>query len=208
VLSPATKAELTRMLPHVGVLDAFGATETGLLGISPATAETSSPELRVTSTPDTIVVDETGCPVPSGATGMLAKTGHIPLRYHNDPKKTARTFVTHEGRRYAIPGDVARVEHDGTITVFGRQSSCINTGGEKVYPNEVENVLKSHPAVEDCLVVGIPDDTWGQRVCALVEPNPTTAGRRRQHSPSRVDRRRIRRRPSPGCAGRRPGRVR
>jgi acyl-CoA synthetase (AMP-forming)/AMP-acid ligase II len=101
---------------------------------------------------------------------MLAKTGHVPLRYHNDPEKTARTFITHEGKRYAIPGDVARVEEDGTITVFGRESSCINTGGEKVFPDEVENVLKSHPAVGDCVVVGAPDKLWGQRVCALVEP--------------------------------------
>jgi acyl-CoA synthetase (AMP-forming)/AMP-acid ligase II len=101
---------------------------------------------------------------------MRAKTGSIPLRNHNDPEKTARTFLTHNGTRYAIPGDVARLEDDGTITVLGRQSSCINTGGEKVYPNEVEVILKSHPGVQDCLVVGVPDDRWGQRVCALVEP--------------------------------------
>jgi acyl-CoA synthetase (AMP-forming)/AMP-acid ligase II len=76
----------------------------------------------------------------------------------------------HDGKRYAISGDVARAESDGTITVLGRQSSCINTGGEKVYPNEIEGVLKSHPSVADCLVVGVPDERWGERVCALVEP--------------------------------------
>jgi 3-oxocholest-4-en-26-oate---CoA ligase len=170
VLSPATKDELARALPGATVVDAFGATETGLLGTSPAADGngSSSPELRVNGVADTIVVDESGRPVRRGETGMLAKTGPIPLRYHNDPEKTARTFITHEGTRYAVPGDVARLEHDGTITVLGRQSSCINTGGEKVYPTEVENVLKAHPAIEDCLVVGAPDDRWGQRVAAIV----------------------------------------
>jgi acyl-CoA synthetase (AMP-forming)/AMP-acid ligase II len=171
VLSPATKDELARALPDASVVDAFGATETGLLGTSPAAAGgdmSGSPELRVTGVPDTIVVDESGRPVAPGGTGMLAKTGAIPLRYHNDPDKTARTFITHGGTRYAVPGDVARLEPDGTITVLGRQSSCINTGGEKVYPTEVENVLKTHPAVGDCLVVGVADDRWGQRVAAIV----------------------------------------
>jgi acyl-CoA synthetase (AMP-forming)/AMP-acid ligase II len=171
VLSPAVKANLARALPDAIVFDSLGATETGMLGTSPAGAgSTDSSELRVTGTADTIVVDEAGCPVPRGVTGMLAKAGCIPLRYHNDPEKTAETFVTYEDTRYAIPGDVARVEDDGTITVLGRQSSCINTGGEKVYPNEVENVLKTHPAVEDCLVVGVADDRWGQRVCVIAAP--------------------------------------
>jgi acyl-CoA synthetase (AMP-forming)/AMP-acid ligase II len=171
VLSPGIKAALARALPQAIVVDALGSTETGLLGMSPATtAPTDSPELRVTPVADTIVVDETGQPVSPGATGMLAKSGCIPLRYHNDPDKTARTFITHGGVRYALPGDVARLERDGAITVLGRQSSCINTGGEKVYPNEVEGILKSHPSVEDCLVIGVPDAHWGQHVCALVAP--------------------------------------
>ena len=141
--------------------------------MSPATGTPGSAELRVTGMPGTIVVDETGRPVPAGVTGLLAKTGHIPLRYHNDPDKTAQSFVTHKGTRCAIVGDVARVEPDGAITVLGRQSSCINTGGEKVYPNEIESVLMAHPAVEDCLVVGVPDQRWGERVCALVAPRAT-----------------------------------
>jgi acyl-CoA synthetase (AMP-forming)/AMP-acid ligase II len=170
LLSPAVKAELARALPQAGILDSIGATETGLLGMSTATAEPRPPGLRITGTPGTIVVDGTGRPVPPGGTGLLAKSGYIPLRYHNDPEKTARTFITHEGTRYAIPGDVARVEPDGTIIVLGRESACINTGGEKVYPGEVEGVLNAHPGVQDCLVVGVPDDRWGQRVCALVQP--------------------------------------
>jgi acyl-CoA synthetase (AMP-forming)/AMP-acid ligase II len=170
LLSPTVKAELARALPQAGILDSIGATETGLLGMSRATAEPGPPGLRITGTPGTIVVDGTGRPVPPGGTGLLAKSGYIPLRYHNDPEKTARTFITHEGTRYAMPGDVARVEPDGTISVLGRQSACINTGGEKVYPGEVESVLNAHPGVQDCLVVGVPDGRWGQRVCALVQP--------------------------------------
>jgi acyl-CoA synthetase (AMP-forming)/AMP-acid ligase II len=170
-LSAPMKAALTSALPHVAVFDTIGATETGLLGTAAVRAGEAAPaQLRVQGTPDTIVVDESGQAVPPGTDGRLAKGGIIPLRYHNDPEKTARTFITHNGRRYAIPGDAARLEPDGSITVLGRQSSCINTGGEKVYPNEVESVLKSHPAVEDCLVVGVPDLRWGQQVCALVKP--------------------------------------
>jgi acyl-CoA synthetase (AMP-forming)/AMP-acid ligase II len=169
VLSPSVKAELARRFPEAFIFDALGSTETGLLGTSPAVAgAVASPELRVTGASQTIVVDDAGRPVPAGTTGMLAKSGAIPLRYHNDPTKTAETFITHDGTRYAIPGDVARLEHDGSITVLGRRSSCINTGGEKVYPTEVENVLKTLPAVDDCLVVGLADERWGQRVCVIV----------------------------------------
>jgi acyl-CoA synthetase (AMP-forming)/AMP-acid ligase II len=170
LLSPSVKAELARALPHATILDSVGSTETGMFGMSPATGEQGPSGLRIIGTPGTIVIDDTGRAVPPGGTGMLAKTGYIPLRYHNDPERTARTFITHEGKRYAIPGDVARVEQDGTITVLGRQSSCINTGGEKVYPGEVEGVLNAHPAVQDCLVAGVPDRRWGQRVCAVVQP--------------------------------------
>ena len=170
MLSPTTKSELARAFPQAIVLDSLGSTETGLLGSSPASRNLPSAELRVDAQDGTIVLDDNGDPVAVGQTGMLAKTGFIPLRYRNDPDKTAKTFVIHKGRRYAIPGDVARVEADGTITVLGRQSSCINTGGEKVYPNEVEGVLMSCAAVADCLVVGVPDRRWGQLVCALVQP--------------------------------------
>jgi acyl-CoA synthetase (AMP-forming)/AMP-acid ligase II len=171
LLSPGAKAGLARALPHASVVDAIGATETGLLGFSPAAGEQGPPGLRISGMPGTIVVDDTGRPILPGGTGMLAKSGNIPLRYHNDPERTARTFITHDGKRYVLPGDVARVEDDGAITVLGRQSSCINTGGEKVYPGEVESVLITHPGVQDCLVAGVPDERWGQRVCALVQPS-------------------------------------
>ncbi|HLT69011.1 MAG TPA: acyl-CoA synthetase, partial [Acidimicrobiales bacterium] len=96
----------------------------------------------------------------------------IPLRYFNDPVKTAETFVEVDGTRYVIPGDMATVEADGSITLLGRGSQSINSGGEKIYPEEVEAAVKSHPAVYDAVVVGVPDERWGQRVAAVVQPRP------------------------------------
>jgi acyl-CoA synthetase (AMP-forming)/AMP-acid ligase II len=108
----------------------------------------------------------------SGVIGRVARSGHIPLEYLGDPAKTAETFVEVDGTRYVIPGDLARVEADGSVTLLGRGSQSINSGGEKVFPEEVEAVVKSHPAVYDALVVGVPDDRWGQRVAAVVQPRP------------------------------------
>ena len=105
-----------------------------------------------------------------GQIGLLGVGGAIPLGYYKDEEKTAATFRTVNGRRYSIPGDYATVETDGTIRLLGRGSACINTGGEKVYPEEVELVLRAHPSVFDCVVVGVPDDRWGEMVVALVEP--------------------------------------
>jgi acyl-CoA synthetase (AMP-forming)/AMP-acid ligase II len=102
--------------------------------------------------------------------GRLARCGHIPLGYYGDPEKTAATFVTDpEGTRWVLPGDWARVEDDATITLLGRGSACINSGGEKIFPDEVESVVVQHPAVRHAAVVGVPDATWGERVVALVE---------------------------------------
>ncbi len=100
--------------------------------------------------------------------GILARTGHIPLRYYNDPVKTDKTFKTYNGIRYSIPGDQARVEDDGTVTMLGRGSVSINSGGEKIHPEEVESALKAHPDVFDTVVVGVPDERYGQRVAAIV----------------------------------------
>src|SRR3546814_958868 len=104
----------------------------------------------------------------SGTTGLIALKGPIPLEYYKDPEKSARTFKTIGGVRYSIPGDWCTVEPDGSLTLLGRGSVCINTAGEKVYPEEVEEALKTHPAIEDALVVGVPDDKWGQAVTAVV----------------------------------------
>ena len=100
----------------------------------------------------------------------MARTGHIPLRYHGDPEKTAATFIEHDGRRWVVTGDMATVAEDGTINLLGRGSGCINTGGEKVFPEEVESVLRARSDVYDVLVVGAPDDRWGERVSAIVQP--------------------------------------
>jgi acyl-CoA synthetase (AMP-forming)/AMP-acid ligase II len=118
------------------------------------------------------VLDENLEPVEagSGVVGRLATAGNIPLEYLNDPVKTAATFVTAaDGTRYAIPGDMATVEADGSITLLGRGSVSINSGGEKIYPEEVEAAVKSHPGVYDAVVVGVPDERWGQRVVAVVQ---------------------------------------
>jgi acyl-CoA synthetase (AMP-forming)/AMP-acid ligase II len=105
----------------------------------------------------------------SGVVGRLARGGHVPLGYLGDPEASAATFVEKDGARWALPGDHATVAEDGTITVLGRGSLCINTGGEKVFPDEVEAALKGHPAVADALVVGVDDERFGQRVVALVQ---------------------------------------
>jgi acyl-CoA synthetase (AMP-forming)/AMP-acid ligase II len=123
----------------------------------------------VTPGPQTIVVDEHGRPAEAGTIGRLARGGHVPLGYYKDPVKTAEMFIEVDGARYSMPGDFARVENDGMITLLGRGNACVNTGGEKVFPDEVEGALKSHPDVFDALVIGVPDERLGQRVAALVQ---------------------------------------
>ena len=123
---------------------------------------------NVTRTPfmDVIVEEELRHAQP-GEMGIFARSGHIPVGYFNDPVKTAKTFVTVEGKRWLLTGDSARLEMDGSITVFGRGSSCINSGGEKIFPEEVEEAVKRVAGVIDCLVVGVDDDKFGQAVTAV-----------------------------------------
>jgi acyl-CoA synthetase (AMP-forming)/AMP-acid ligase II len=127
---------------------------------------------RFTLNEQTSVLDDQLRPVVpgSGTTGRLARRGHIPLGYYKDEAKTASTFVEVDGVRWVLPGDMAKVEEDGTVVLLGRGSGSINTGGEKVYPEEVEAVLKGHPSVFDTVVVGVADERWGERVVAVVEP--------------------------------------
>ena len=106
----------------------------------------------------------------SGEIGRLAVGGRQPVGYYKDPEKSARTFLMIEGQRYSCPGDFATVEADGSITLLGRGSVCINTGGEKVFPEEVEEALKRHPSVLDAVVVGVPDEKFGESVTGVVEP--------------------------------------
>ena len=161
-LSQHTKDRLLTLLPGRMLVDSLGSSETGVLGAK----DGGTFKLNASTT----VLDADNLPVVpgSGVTGKVARRGHVPLRYHNDPEKSERTFVTVDGVRWALTGDEAQLEADGTVKLLGRGSQCINTGGEKVYPEEVEEPLKAHPAVEDALVVGVPDERWGERVVAVV----------------------------------------
>jgi len=170
LFSPAVKDACTQALPNTLISEAIGSTETGFAGItfiSVGDEHRGGP--TVTAGPDVLVLDESGGVCEPGQTGKLARGGHVPLGYYKDPVKTAEMFTEVNGKRYAVPGDWARVEDDGTITMLGRGNMCVNTGGEKVYPEEVEGALKSHPDVFDSLVIGVPDDRLGQRVAALVQ---------------------------------------
>jgi acyl-CoA synthetase (AMP-forming)/AMP-acid ligase II len=119
-----------------------------------------------------VVFDEDLNPVEpgSGAIGKIARSGDIPQGYYNDPKKTAEVFIQVRGTRYVMPGDYATVEADGSITLLGRGSIVINSGGEKIFPEEVESAVRSHPDVMDAIVCGAPDERWGQTVAAIIQP--------------------------------------
>jgi acyl-CoA synthetase (AMP-forming)/AMP-acid ligase II len=179
LFSQSVKDEYLALLPNAVITDAIGSSETGFMGIGMITkdSEKGIGGPRVTAGADTIVIDEDGKAIPAGdeRIGRLARGGHIPLGYYKDEEKTQRLFVEVEGRRYTVPGDFARHEADGTITLLGRGNTCVNTGGEKVFPEEVEAALMSHPDVFDVLVVGVPDERLGQRVAAVVEPRPGSA---------------------------------
>ena len=176
ILSPSTKQTLSSLVPNALIVDGFGASETGTVGSrSSAPGSVADDDLpRFTLNEQTLVLDDELRPVVpgSGTTGRLARKGHIPLGYYKDEAKTASTFVEVDGVRWVLPGDMAKVEEDGTVVLLGRGSVSINTGGEKVYPEEVEAVLKSHPTIFDTVVVGVPDERWGERVVALIEPRP------------------------------------
>jgi acyl-CoA synthetase (AMP-forming)/AMP-acid ligase II len=173
LFSTSLKEKFLELLPNRIITDSIGSSETGFGGtsvVAKGQSHTGGP--RVTIDKNTAVLDEDGNPVEpgSGKRGVIAKRGHIPVGYFKDEKKTAETFKTFNGVRYAIPGDFAEVEADGTVTMLGRGSVSINSGGEKVYPEEVEAALKGHPDVFDALVVGVPDERFGQHVAAVVQP--------------------------------------
>ena len=150
------------------LLDTMGSTEGGMAS-SVATRDAPAETAKFTLSPGVKVFDDNDQEVQpgSGVTGKLATSGLVPLGYYKDPEKSAATFRTIDEIRYSFPGDFATVEADGTITLLGRGSNCINTGGEKVYPEEVEEAVKKHPDVSDCLVVGVSDPRFGQRIVAL-----------------------------------------
>ncbi len=167
-LSNAVRDQLRRALPNVLILDSYGSSETGTTGsqVDDGSAH-EAPRFAVGE--DTTVLDAEFHRCPVGEVGMLARSGNIPLGYYNDPDKTAATFPVVDGKRWVIAGDYARIEADGTISVLGRGSVSINSGGEKIFPEEVEAALVDHPAIFDAAVVGTPSERWGQQVTALVQ---------------------------------------
>ena len=177
LFSPSLKEKFLELLPNRVITDSIGSSETGFGGTSVvAKGQSGGGGPRVTIDKKTVVLDDDGNEVVpgSGVRGILAKRGNIPVGYYKDEKKTAETFRTINGVRYAIPGDYAQVESDGTVTMLGRGSVSINSGGEKIYPEEVEGALKGHPDVFDALVVGVPDPRYGQHVAAVVAPRKGT----------------------------------
>jgi acyl-CoA synthetase (AMP-forming)/AMP-acid ligase II len=170
--SPETKRGLLGHLPSVTLLDSLGASE-GLMTRNETKAGSDIRPARFAVNDKLKVVTPEGTEVMPGSDekGLLAVGGRIPLGYHNDPEKTDATFKVIDGVRYSLPGDWASVDADGTIRLLGRGSACINTGGEKVYPEEIELVLRSHPSVFDCVVLGVPDERLGEMVVALIQPS-------------------------------------
>ncbi|MEC3974792.1 acyl-CoA synthetase [Amycolatopsis sp. H20-H5] len=177
LFSQSVKQEFLRTLPNVVVTDAIGSSESGFTGIGMVSKDSDhSAGPRVSFGKDAILLDDDGGIVEAkpGAIGLIGRRGHVPLGYYNDPEKSKTIFVEAGGARYVVPGDYARYEEDGTVTLLGRGSQCVNTGGEKVYPEEVEGALKSHPDVFDALVIGVPDERLGQRVAAVIQARPGT----------------------------------
>jgi 3-oxocholest-4-en-26-oate---CoA ligase len=175
VWSHENKQALLSFLPADCVLyDSLGSSEAVGVGASVSSAQDAAETARFMVGPNAAVFTEDGRRVApgSGERGLVATAGFLPMGYYKDPEKSARTFRTFEGRRWSVPGDFAVVEADGTMTLLGRGSQVINTGGEKVFPEEVEEALKRHPAVRDAVVVGVPDARFGERICAVVDADP------------------------------------
>jgi acyl-CoA synthetase (AMP-forming)/AMP-acid ligase II len=173
IFSPTVKDQYLELFPNLILIDAIGSSETGANGmrmVAKGDTQNKGGGPTVSAARDTVVLDSDFNEVAPGVQGRLARRGNVPLEYYKDPEKSAATFVTGPtGLRYALAGDEAILEEDGTISLLGRGSQCINSGGEKIFPEEVESALKAHPAVFDAIVVGVPDDRWGQRVAAVVQ---------------------------------------
>jgi len=169
--SAAVKERLLVHAPNALLIDFLNASEASGMGRSLTSKRRAASGARFQLGKNACVIDDEGRPLApgSGVAGRLAVRGHIPLGYYKDPVKTAATFPVIGGVRHSVPGDLATVEADGTITLLGRGSTSINTGGEKVYPEEVEDAIKTHPGIADALVVGLPHERFGQTVAAAVE---------------------------------------
>ena len=173
IFSPPVKKRWMDAFPNSIFTDSVGASETGFQGMGmqdKAHISTDGPVIGLG--PSSVVIGDDGHVLDMsdiGAIGRLGRGGSVPVGYYKDPEKSAKTFLQIDGERYSVPGDFARIEADHKVTLLGRGSNCVNTGGEKVYPEEVEMAIKGHPAVYDCLVVGLPDEKYGQRVAAVVQ---------------------------------------
>jgi fatty-acyl-CoA synthase len=179
-LSADQKRALQRRAPNAVILDLIGASEGGPFAVSMTMPGADPPETAVFTAPPNVVTidDATGRPLPRGSAtpGMLAASGPMPRGYWNDDAKTAATFREIDGVRYTVPGDFATIAEDGTVTLLGRGSVCINSGGEKIYPEEVEVAARRHRAVVDATVVGVPDERFGETVVLVCSVSaPTSA---------------------------------
>jgi fatty-acyl-CoA synthase len=176
MFSEESKQGLLRHAPQMMIVDAFSSSEALGMGQSVSTAGGAAQTAKFMVGERTKVITEDGRQVEpgSGELGKVAVGGFQPIGYYKDTEKTAATFITFEGKRYSCPGDWATVEADGSLTLLGRGSVCINTGGEKVFPEEVEEVLKTHPGVRDAVAVGVPDEKFGEAITAVVESAPGT----------------------------------
>src|SRR5262249_14952785 len=178
VFSPSVKDQFFALFPNLIMTDAVGSSEGGANGVAfvqkgNTAMKGGGPTIRAGV--DSTVLDENLEPVTpgSGVIGKVARGGNVPIGYYKDPAKSAEVFVVDpRGKRWSIPGDFATLEADGTLTLLGRGSVSINSGGEKLFPEEVEAAIKSHPDCFDAVVVGVPDPRWGSRVVAVVEPRP------------------------------------
>ncbi|MFE6864740.1 acyl-CoA synthetase [Nocardia sp. NPDC057668] len=178
LFSQTLKQRWVERFPTLFITDVVGSSESGGNGLAVVTGDTDhSQGPRVRFNAQTVLIGDDGDVLERvpGAVGKVARSGHVPLGYYRDPAKSESIFREIDGVRYVIPGDYARYEDDGTVTLLGRGSECINTGGEKVFPEEVEGALTAHPAIADALVIGIADDRFGQRVTALVQPRAGAA---------------------------------
>jgi fatty-acyl-CoA synthase len=169
--SQENKRGLLSYAKNAMIFDSFGSSEAVGLGVSASAPGAEVATAAFVIGPNCAVFTEDGKRVEpgSGERGLVAVTGFLPMGYYKDPEKTAKTFKTMEGARWSVPGDWAEVNVDGTLKLLGRGSVCINTGGEKVFPEEVEEALKTHIDVRDAVVVGLPDPRFGERICAVVE---------------------------------------
>src|SRR2546423_3426302 len=177
ILSETVREQLQSLLPAVLIRDNFGSTESGFNGDAAAGSGPARGMRFTVNERTTVFLDEEKRPAApgDGKVGHVAQHGHVPLGYYNDPAKSAEAFFEHDGRRWVLLGDLGTLEADGSVSVLGRGSQCINTGGEKVFPEEVEAVLKSHPDVFDAIVAGAPDELFGNRVAAVIQLRAETA---------------------------------